>query len=310
MIQIKQKILFILIFIGTLSACTNDINLVLPEGEEKLVVEGHIEPGLPPIIMLTRSVAYFSSTTLDDIANSFVHNAVIKISDGTVTDSLIEVNLSTLPDSIAQMILDLYQINVNDISPFFNFSFYTSFSMFGEVGKTYSLTIEAEGKKLSSVTTIPKLVIPDSFWLKPSKDPANDSMVMLYFSFQDPPDEVNSYRYFTKRNDQPFYPNQFGSVFDDNLFNGQDIDWNLSRGSDAYDSFDIETYGMFWKGDTVTVKFCTIDAAHRLFWQTFEMARSSGGPYSNPVKIMTNIVGGLGVWGGYGAYYHTVYIPE
>jgi hypothetical protein len=309
--HLKRLLYFIPILSLILSSCSTNIDLNLPEGEEKLVVEGHIEPGLPPFILLTKSTAYFASTNINDVANTFVHDAVIKVSDGTDTVSLIEINLATIPDSLAKMIMDLYQINVHNVSSGFNFTFYTSFSMTGVTGKTYSLTVEAQGKKLTSITTIPDLVIPDSFWVvPPTNDPLNDSMMLLYFAFKDPAAQANYYRYFTKRNKEPFYPDRFTSVFDDNLFNGQDIKWNLSRGASAYDSFNMKTYGMFWKGDTVIVKFCTIDLAHRDFWQTLESARSTGGPYANPIQIKSNIVGGLGIWGGYGSVYHTVYIPK
>jgi len=299
------------LFVLIISSCTTDITLSLPQGTEKLVVEGHIEPGQPPLILLTKSTAYFASTNITDVGTSFVHNAIIKVSDGTRTDSLIEINLGSIPDSLAQKIMDYYQIKSGSISTGFNFSFYTSLTMLGEVGKTYKLTIDAQGRKISSVTTIPPLVVPDSFWVIPPKDdPGNDSMVMLYFRFQDPPDQANNYRYFTKRNKEPFYPARNGSVMDDKLFNGQDIIWNISSGTSGYDTSFRKAHGMFWKGDTVVVKFCTIDDAHRQFWQTFEQANENGGPYANPVQIKTNIVGGLGIWGGYGSVYHTIYIPK
>ena len=115
--QIKPILYFIPIFLLVLTSCTTDITLDLPAGEQKLVVEGHIEQGMPPIILLTKSTAYFASTNINDIANSFVHNAVIKIYDGFVTDSLIEIDLATIPDSLANLIMDLYQINVDDIAP-------------------------------------------------------------------------------------------------------------------------------------------------------------------------------------------------
>jgi hypothetical protein len=315
---LKTKYLFFLpLLLMIIPSCTTDITLDLPQGEEKLVVEGHIEPGQPPFIILTRSTAYFASTSLTDVANTFVHNAVIKVSDGTRTDSLIEINLANLSDpAMKKMILDYFNIKVGSLATGFNFAFYTSNftdpnSIKGEVGKTYSLTVNAEGKKLTSVTSIPALVVPDSFWVKPPKEqPGNDSMVKLFFRFQDPADQANNYRYFSKRNSGPFYPDRFSSVMDDKLFNGQDIVWTINNSSSQSDTVDRKTHGLYWKGDTVVVKFCTIDAAHRDFWQTFEMAGSSGGPYANPVQIKTNIAGGLGIWGGYGAVYHTVYIPK
>jgi hypothetical protein len=135
-------------------------------------------------------------------------------------------------------------------------------------------------------------------------------MVKLFFRFQDPADQANNYRYFSKRNSGPFSSDRFSSVMDDKLINGQNIVWTINNNSGKSDSIDRKIHGLFWKGDTVVVKFCTIDPAHRDFWQTFQMAGSSGGPYANPVQIKTNIVGGLGIWGGYGSVYHTIYIPK
>ena len=308
---LKNFIYFLPVLLLILSSCSTNIDLKLPEGDEKYVVEGHIEPGMPPLILLTKSTAYFASTNINEVANSFIHAADMKISDGTDTVTLVEINLASMPDTLAKKIMDLYQIKLGSLSSGFNFSFYTCFNMVGVVGKTYSLSVDVQGTKLSAITTIPDLVQPDSFWLEPPKhNPLNDSMMMLYFAFKDPPEKANFYRYFTKRNKGAFYPDRFTSVFDDNLFNGQDIKWNLSRGASSYDSFDMKTNGMFWKGDTIVVKFCTIDAPQYNFWQTFELAKSNGGPYANPVQIRSNIVGGLGVWGGYGSVYQTIIIPK
>ena len=207
--------------------------------------------------------------------------------------------------------MDLFQIQADSIDPGVQFSFYTSDILKGEVGKTYSLFIEAQGKRLTSITTIPPPIAADSFYVLPPKnDPSDDTLMRLFISFKDPVNESNYYRYFTKRNKATFYPGRGNSVFDDRLFNGEVINWNLERAGNSNDSFNVKTYGMFWKGDTVVVKFCTLDAAQYDFWETFEQASHSGGPFANPVQIKSNITGGLGIWGGYGSIYHTIIIPK
>lgn len=307
----KHFLYFIPVLSFLLSSCETDISLNLPEGQEKLVVEGHIEPGMAPYLLLTKSSPYFASTNIFEVANSFVHNAVIKVSNGTDTVLLVETTLASLPDSNAKKMMDFFQIESKTLSSLLNLSFYTTSLMKGEVGKTYTLSVDVQGIKLNSVTTIPKLVIPDSFYvMPPDNDSKNDSMMKLYFAFKDPINEVNFYRYFTKRNSGPYYTDRWGSVFDDNLVNGQNIKWNLSRGTGPNDSLDKEVRGLFMKGDTVIVKFCTLDAAHFSFFQTFESGKFGGGTYSNPIQIKSNIVGGLGIWGGYGSIYHKIIIPK
>ena len=60
----KQSNLYISFLSGAamllmLSACTTDITLDIPAPEPKIVVEGTIEPGLPPIISLTSTIPFY-----------------------------------------------------------------------------------------------------------------------------------------------------------------------------------------------------------------------------------------------------------
>ena len=54
----RNLILLPLVVLG-LSACEKEITVDLPKTEQKLVVEGTIEPGQPPIVLLTRTESYF-----------------------------------------------------------------------------------------------------------------------------------------------------------------------------------------------------------------------------------------------------------
>ncbi len=66
-----------------LISCEKEVEVDLPETEAKLVVEGTIEQGQPPIVILTRTQSYFAPTDLNSIAGIFVKDAVITVSDGT-----------------------------------------------------------------------------------------------------------------------------------------------------------------------------------------------------------------------------------
>lgn len=293
-----------------LSACEEEITLDMPTGTNKLVVEGYIEPKLPPYIMLTRSIPYFSNLTTE-MNNLYVHDAKMKISDGSTSVDLFEVNFKSLPDSLAKMILDVFQLNnPGDLSEI-NFAFYTTLEMMGEAGKTYTLDIDAENSHLHAVTQIPHPVEPDSIWSqKPLFPVENDSLRIVNILFTDPANEANYYRYFTNRNNEGYFPNRFFSVTDDLLFDGQTNIYPIDRGESRMSEPNFNEYGMFRLGDTVQVKFCTIDKAHYDFWSTFEIALRNGGPFANPLLISSNIEGGLGIWGGYGSSYREIIIKN
>jgi len=288
-------------------SCEEDITLDLPEGQEQLVVEGFIEPKMPPIILLTKSTPYFSKTDVNTFANLYVSGADVRVSDGNNTYKMLEINFKTLPDSIANMLSSFFQVDV-EILRKLNLVLYTSLQLFGSEEKTYTLTIVKDSFKLSAVTTIPKLIYPDSFWITHHHDKNNDSLKMLNMAISDPKNIKNFYRYFTKRNNEGFFPNRFRSVLNDALVDGQKVVVPVVRGESRSVPFDPLTYGSFKVGDTVTIKICSIDNAHYNFWSTFENSVSSGGPYAVPIQIKSNIIGGLGIWGGYGAVYSEVVI--
>ncbi|NNF02092.1 MAG: DUF4249 family protein [Bacteroidia bacterium] len=83
----------------------------------------------------------------------------------------------------------------------------------------------------------------------------------------------------------------------------------LERGQSSADEIDFDTYGYFWRGDTVTLRWMNIDKAHYDFWNTLENDAGDN-PFSSPVQIKSNIQGGLGVWGGYNNTFGTIIIPK
>ncbi len=65
-----KNLLFLicLIFIS----CQEEITLDLPQAESKLVVEGAIEPGFPPYVILTKNQGYFDPIGSETFSNLFV----------------------------------------------------------------------------------------------------------------------------------------------------------------------------------------------------------------------------------------------
>jgi hypothetical protein len=150
----------------------------------------------------------------------------------------------------------------------------------------------------------------DSLWWIDAPDNPNPRKVILMGRFVDPPGRGNYTRYYTQINGLPFYPG-LNSVFDDQLTDGVTYDMQIEKGLDRNNSFNLETYAFFDRGDSVVIKYCNIDKATYDFWRTMEYSYTNiGNPFASLNKVLSNIQGGgLGYFGGYAAQYKTIVIP-
>lgn len=289
-IHILTVALFTLLF----TSCEKDISIDLPKPDEKLVVEGKIETGQFPYIILTKNSPYYETFYTKDLEKYFVHGATVIVSE-------ISNGIVTKTDTLSELTLDTLGVKV---------SAYISLNIKGVVGNTYTLNIITDSQNISSTTTIPPSYPLDSVWVKYDEDKSNPDLVRLICRYTDPPALGQNARYFTKRNSEPFYPG-LNSVYDDAVINGTTFDFPLDRGinRNAEDSF--KDYGYFFKGDTVEVKWCNIDRATFNFCRTMEFELGSqGNPFAAPIKIQSNIKGGLGIWAGYSASFKKIIIPK
>lgn len=293
--------------------CEKDITLDLETGPEKLVVEGHIEPGYPPYVILTHNVPYFDLADIDDLEKLFVHGADVTVFDGADTYQLIEYCSDNMPDSLLSLASLYLGVEMDDLTNY-NFCVYTSavdtgqlFSiLLGDLGKTYDLVINVDGKELTATTTLLYPVPLDSIWFV--ERPAEDSLGQLYVTFSDPPTSGDYYRMFTQRLQTDAYtiPTSQSLLSDQNI-NGTTVDLLFERGNIPGRLDD--NIGFYHIGDTVVVKWCTLDYGHYEFWRTAQIEFDNvGNPIATPTAIKTNIEGGLGIWGAYGAIYDTIVI--
>lgn len=300
-----------------LSACTTDITIDIPTPDPKIVVEGSIEPGLPPIISLTSTVPFYGEINFNELDNFYVHDADVVVSDGVNSVTLVEYCLADLPPELIPLVATFLGIDLDSTGGFaVNFCLYTVPDIFtgfpefvGEIGKTYNLNIQYEDQILTSSTTLLPPVQPDSiFWMQAAApNPETDSLVRLFIALSEPEPQGNFYRYFTQRNNESFYPG-FSSVFDDNLINGQSFNFTVDRGFNPTEDFSQGTYGVFWKGDTIVLKWCSIDFPTYDFWRTLEFDSGTDGPFSSATIAQTNINGGLGIWCAYGTALDTLIV--
>ena len=62
-----------------------------------------------------------------------------------------------------------------------------------------------------------------------------------------------------------------------------------------------------FKNDTVLIKFCQIDEPSMKFWRGLvRQVGTNGNPFAEPMNLVSNIDGGLGIFTGYGAVYYKV----
>ena len=294
-----KNIRSLLYFIFPLSfySCEKGITFKLDESPPKLVVEATIENGQPPLVFLSQSLDYFSKITPDILAKSFVHNAEVYVSNGSLTHKLKEYSI---PTGTAYSIY-YYGIDSSGLATAF----------VGELRQSYSLRIVSNGKEYTAQTSIPNTAKRiDSIGWKPAPPNNDTSKIALMVKVTDPPGFGDYMRYFTKRNSEPFFPG-LNSVFDDQVIDGTTYEVMVERGVDRNDTIP-EDFVFFNKGDTVTFKLCNIDKATYDFWRTMEFSYSSvGNPFSSPTKVIGNISNGaLGYFGGYAAQYRTIILPK
>lgn len=278
-----------------LSACEKNINFTLNETPAKLVVEAQIENDKAPVVVLTKSQSYFEQISPSILANAFVRNATVLISNGTLTHTLKEYALPLAPGYTAYY----YSIDSSQLATAFLGAFNTH----------YTLQIFADGVEYNSSTNIPALrKYPDSVYFKKVPQNPDSTKRNLFINITDPPGLGNYIRYFTKRNNLPFYPGP-NSVFDDQVIDGTSYYLQVPQGVDKNDPAKPDD-NFFQVHDTVTLKFCNIDKATYTFWNTWEFAfQSIGNPFASPNTVIGNISNGaLGSFCGYAAWYKTVIV--
>lgn len=279
-------------------ACEKKVSFPLKETGPKLVVEATIENGQAPLVYLSSSVGFFSKIDAQTLSGTFVHQADIYISNGTLTHKLKEYSVP-IPGGYS-----LYYYSSDPASPATLFN--------GELGTSYTMRIVSEGKEYRAATTIPDTTRRiDAYYWKPAPAGNAASKVAVMLRAYDRPGFGDYIRYYTKRNSEPFYPG-YNSVFDDQIIDGTSYEVQVERGIDRNTESASEGYSFFERGDTVTLKLCNIDKATYDFWRTMEFNYVSvGNPFSTPTRVMSNISGGaLGYFGGYGAKYRTIIIPR
>jgi len=264
-------------------SCEREIEIDLGENEETIVVEGIIEAGGNPRVLVSKNRGFFNNFPSDIVAllDTFIlQDAVVSVSDGQIT----------------------YPLNFIFNPLEYPFAYYTTNALVGEVGKTYYLTVQALGKTATARTTIPPPVPVDSLYFGLNVFDVNeDSLGFLYATYKDPDTLGNAYRLYAKKSSETQYFPVNGAITNDDFINGKNVTFFSGQSNKPFavqDTF-IDQNFFYRLGDTIQIKFCSIGNREFEFYNTFEAALgTNGNPFASPIIIKSNIEGGLGVWCG------------
>jgi len=250
--------------IAILCGCEKVIDLPVADSTPRLVVEGNVFDGPGPFtVHLTRSASFYNSDPPPS-----VQGAHVRISDSAG--------------------------NSEDLSEGAN-GVYTSSSIVGVPGRTYSLEVESEGKTYTASNTMPEPDPIDSMTYE-----YLDSTDYAFLSAQDFGDFITMY-HTDQAGIADFYqvrlykngaldkPNITKNTYSDQFFDGlQNKELLLAH--------------PFHAGDTVTVELWSIDHVAYDFYTTLNSVsdNNGGGPFSGvPENPITNISNGA--YGFFGA---------
>lgn len=307
----------VLLFIATMaiiSSCTKEVKIDIPGYEEQLVVDGQIHVDGFPVVLLSRSQNIYAATDLSAYLESFVSDATVSVSNGSVSVPLQIYSIADLPLETQKRVAEMLSLELNEVVfvPILVYST-TDPSMLGQVGKTYELTIQHEGKSYIGSTELLQPVALDNIYWKPDED--NAQFGSCWARLSDPAGVYNAYRWERKiiniqSNGQPkdvIFRHSNSPYFDDEFFDG--LTFEFETRYPKKDTTYPEGYERYYKlGDTVVIKFSRVDQKVFTFFDKKDAQMSSAGnPFSTPVNAPSNISGGaLGIWAGISPWFDTL----
>ncbi|MEO7992269.1 MAG: DUF4249 domain-containing protein [Chryseolinea sp.] len=247
-----MKNLIILISLAAIfSSCEKTVDLDLRQSESKIVIEGQVtnHPGYQ-YVRVTRTAGFY-----DDGATPRVTNANVSVKDDLGNEFLFNHNPGGSADSTGYYLPDV--------------------AFEGEIGRTYTLTVEVDGEiytaqdKLFSVSGIDSL----SYRINPDEqeDPKDDNKfyeVLLYA--KEPQDEENYYLFKFFRNDSLKVYNLTDIYFADDKVLGEAID---GLGSPVY----------FAPNDKARIEMYSISRAGYIYYVDLQnLLNNDGGLFSQP----------------------------
>lgn len=280
----KSRHIIYLVYILLFCGCSD---VELPVSEPVLVIDGWIENGKSPIVMVTTSVPVRDTLGDDEDLKKYV----VTWTKVTVSDGEREVTLTGMKND------DYYPPYI-----------YTTSSFIGEAGKTYTLKVEEyNGRAVTAETTIPEPVPLEN--LKVRRSTNEKDKYYLTGELRDNPETKDYYKVFIKksRKDSIYIPSFLGLI-DDEILNSEVDEIAINN---AVNIIEKNQGTLFSADDFIFVRFSTINETAYNYWSDFDNITMAQNPlFPATSKIRSNIIGGLGHWTGYGSTTYRVSIAD
>lgn len=265
-----KEYVFAIATMATLSSCKKEVDLKLDKAGPHIVIQGEVTDATGPYTVKVNMSVDFKA------ANSFppISGGRIKISSNeNETDSLIETSQGV----------------------------YSTQTLQGKPGNTYTLSVQVGDSIYTAVSTMPYPVPFDSITFRQNSPFGNDRITAAP-NFQDPGGVNNYYLFNEYRNGVQLTKDIF--VFDDRLSDGRYISRGLRNTDDVLKA-----------GDQLEIKMFCIDEPVFNYFNQLDESGGSGGAFntaaspSNPVSNFSN--GALGYFSAHTvrSVKTTVHIP-
>ena len=269
----------------TVSVCQSCDKEFTNNVSNDIVVEGWIDAGGYPVVILTRECPVrlkADRISIKDLSDYVVQWAFVTVSDGNKSAVLIgRIDNRYFPGYI-----------------------YTTDRIKGEAGKSYTLTVKYLDKEITSTTTIP-LYPPAVDSLVCSRVPGGKGLCNITAYVTNVPGRSEYYKSaFMEGTGQAQYLSSFLGVVDDALADSV-MSMPIIR---TIKDNDKENRTRYFHEDTlVSVKVATIDRESYDFWKSYaNKSDLNNFMLSSTIgNLPTNIKGGLGYWSGYNPFIYT-----
>lgn len=296
----------LLMSLWSLWSCSKEVQIDIPGYKEQLVVDGRIETGQPAIVLLSKSNNVYTSANYQTYLNSFVDDAIVLISNGTQTDTLSQICTDDLPPGLEDVAAAVFGIPAEMLVNL-HLCAYVSLNMVGEVGKTYSLEIQHQGKTYNAASTILNPTPLDSVFWKPEGNFTDRGFSWARLS--DPAATADAYLWEVKYLQDFQFSKTFNPYYNDKFFNGITFDFAYENPMSFQDTNVNDAYRGYYKlNDTIVIKSSKLGIKeYNYFEKKYNQIFSGGSPFAVPTNIPTNIQGGaLGIWVAYSPWYDTL----
>jgi hypothetical protein len=273
-----KKLVHLLPLILLLSACQPNLDYEISGYSQKIIVEGSIAYNEFPNVYLSLNIPTSETVDTASILRNVIRTAKVTISDGEKTEVLTS------------------RWDKTHFPPYV----YRGTEIKGVEGKTYYLKVEYSGYTLTAQTTIPFGSDIKRFKTLPVVE--NDTLRILSMTFNIDPTHKTAYRVFTKKTrDKNFRDTPM--IFNSEFSLSGDQTFNISPQPASTDSTYKEA-GFFSVGDTVQVRFCSIDSVSTQFFKALTVFSTTNGIGNNTFigekdALNSNIsLPGFGIWWG------------